>query len=199
MMSAEKRRIERADIMPMNDYEAERKERRKKLVAVKRHRRIDVGPVCTFYFENYETMWHQVHEMLYIEKGGEAQIPDELAAYNPLIPQGRELVATVMFEIDDPVRRKGFLSKLGGVEETAFLDIGGAERIVGTPEEDVDRTSAEGKASSVQFIHFPFTDAQAEALKRPGAKVTLGFTHPQYGHMAVMGEETRAALAGDLD
>ncbi len=198
MMSVEKRRIERADIMPMSEYEAERKERRKKLVEVKRHRRIDVGPVCTFYFENYETMWHQIHEMLYIEKGGEEQIPDELAAYNPLIPQGRELIATVMFEIDDPVRRKAFLSKLGGVEETAFLDIEGAERIVGTPEEDVDRTSAEGKASSVQFIHFPFADAQAEALKRPGAKVTLGFTHPQYGHMAVMSEETRAALAGDL-
>jgi hypothetical protein len=199
MMSAEKRRIERADIMPMSEYEAERKERRKKLVAVKRDRRVDVGPVCTFYFENYETMWHQVHEMLFIEKGGEAQIPDELAAYNPLIPQGRELVATVMFEIDDPIRRKAFLSKLGGVEETAFLDIEGAERILAQPEEDVDRTTADGKASSVQFLHFPFTDAQAEAIKRPGAKVTLGFTHDQYGHMAVFGEETRAALAGDLD
>jgi hypothetical protein len=198
MMSAEKRRIERSDIVPMAEYETQRKERRKKLVEVKRNRRIDVGPVCTFYFENYETMWHQVHEMLYIEKGGEEQIEDELTAYNPLIPQGRELVATVMFEIDDPIRRRAFLSKLGGVEETAFIDVEGAERIHGKPEEDVDRTTADGKASSVQFIHFPVTDAQAEAIKRPNAKVTIGFTHGEYGHMAVMSEDMRAALAADL-
>ncbi len=75
----------------------------------KRHRRLEVGPDCTFYFENFETMWNQVHEMLFIEKGGEAQIADELSAYNPLVPKGRELVATVMFEIDDPVRRAAFL------------------------------------------------------------------------------------------
>ncbi len=199
MSTAVKRRIERGDILPMTEYESQRKERRKKLVEVKRDRRVDVGPVCTFYFENYETMWHQVHEMLYIEKGGEEQIADELSAYNPLIPQGRELVATVMFEIDDPVRRKGFLSKLGGIEETAFIEIDGAERLVGKPEEDVDRTTADGKASSVQFIHFPFTDAQAEAMKTPGTKVVLGFTHPAYSHMAVLSEEARAALAGDLD
>ncbi|CAE7908800.1 glpC, partial [Symbiodinium necroappetens] len=155
MSTAVKRRIERGDILPMTEYESQRKERRKKLV-----------------------------EMLYIEKGGEEQIADELSAYNPLIPQGRELVATVMFEIDDPVRRKGFLSKLGGIEETAFIEIDGAERLVGKPEEDVDRTTADGKASSVQFIHFPFTDAQAEAMKTPGTKVVLGFTHPAYSHMA---------------
>ncbi|MGP1253926.1 MAG: DUF3501 family protein [Kiloniellales bacterium] len=198
MSTASKRRIERSDIIPMAAYEAERKERRKKLVAVKRHRRIEVGPVCTFYFENYETMWHQVHEMLYIEKGGEEQIADELSAYNPLIPQGRELVTTVMFEIDDPVRRKAFLSKLGGVEETAFIEIDGTERILGKPEEDVDRTTADGKASSVQFIHFPFTDVQAEAMKKPNARVVIGFTQPHYSHMAVLTEETRAALAADL-
>ena len=198
MSTASKRRIERSDIIPMAAYESERKERRKKLVAVKRHRRVEVGPVCTFYFENYETMWHQVHEMLFIEKGGEEQIEDELSAYNPLIPQGRELVATVMFEIDDPVRRKAFLSKLGGVEETAFIEIDGTERVLGTPEEDVDRTTADGKASSVQFIHFPVTDAQAEAMKRPNARVVLGFTQAHYSHMAVLTEETRGALAADL-
>ena len=198
MSTASKRRIELSDIIPMAAYESERKERRKKLVAVKRHRRVEVGPVCTFYFENYETMWHQVHEMLFIEKGGEEQIEDELSAYNPLIPQGRELVATVMFEIDDPVRRKAFLSKLGGVEETAFIEIDGTERILGKPEEDVDRTTAEGKASSVQFIHFPVTDAQAEAMKRSNARVVLGFTQAHYSHMAVLTEETRGALAADL-
>jgi hypothetical protein len=193
-----KTEITRDDIMPMERYTAERKAHRKSLVEVKKHRRLEVGPVCTFYFESYETMWAQVHEMLYIEKGGEEQIADELSAYNPLIPKGNELVATVMFEIDDPVRRKALLAKLGGIEETAFLRFGG-ETVVGTAEEDVDRTTADGKASSVQFIHFVLTPEQAAAFKAPGTEVTLGFSHPQYAHMTVMPEATRAALADDLD
>ncbi len=197
-MMASKREITSNDIIPMERYASERRARRAELVEVKRHRRIEVGPVCTFYFENYETMWHQVHEMLFIEKGGEAQIPDELAAYNPLIPKGREVVATVMFEIDEPERRQAFLAKLGGIEETAFLEVDG-ESVAGRPEEDVDRTSASGKASSVQFIHFPLTDAQAAKFKTPESKVVLGFRHPAYGHMTVLSEVTRAALAGDLD
>jgi len=195
---AMKKEITREDILPMATYEAERRELRRDLVAKKKFRRQDVGPVCTFYFENYETMWAQVHEMLYIEKGGEEQIADELSAYNPLIPQGRELVATVMFEIDDPQRRHTFLAKLGGIEETAFFEVDG-ERIVGKPEEDVDRTTADGKASSVQFIHFPFTDAQAEKFKTPGSRVILGFAHPQYGHMTILSEDVRGALAQDFD
>jgi hypothetical protein len=143
-------------------------------------------------------MWNQVHEMLFIEKGGEAQIADELSAYNPLIPKGRELVATVMFEIDDPARRGALLAKLGGVEETAFIRIGG-ETVKGVPEIDVDRTNAAGKASAVQFIHFPFTPAQIEAFRGEGAEVVLGFSHPNYAHMAVLAEVVRAALAGDFD
>jgi len=194
---AMKRQISREDILPMKAYEGERKELRRDLVAKKKFRRQDVGPVCTFYFENYDTMWAQVHEMLYIEKGGEEQIEDELRAYNPLIPQGRELIATVMFEIDDAQRRKTFLSKLGGVEETAFFEVEG-ERVVGKPEEDVDRTTADGKASSVQFIHFPFTDAQVAKFKQPGTRVVLGFTHPEYGHMTILPEDVRSALAQDF-
>jgi len=195
---AMKKEITREDILPMAKYEAERRELRRNLVTRKKYRRQDVGPVCTFYFENYETMWAQVHEMLYIEKGGEEQIADELSAYNPLIPQGRELVATVMFEIDDPLRRKTFLAKLGGIEETAFFELDG-ERVVGKPEEDVDRTTADGKASSVQFIHFPFTDAQVEKFKTPGTRVVLGFTHSEYAHMTILPEDVRAALAQDFD
>ncbi len=118
-MKAATHEITRDDILPMADYARERKGRRRALTEVKQHRRLEVGPVCSFYFENYETMWNQVHEMLFIEKGGEAQIADQLSAYNPLIPKGRELVATVMLEIDDPVRRGALLAKLGGVEETA--------------------------------------------------------------------------------
>ena len=193
-----KRQITREDILPMASYEAERRELRRDLVAKKKYRRQDVGPVCTFYFENYDTMWAQVHEMLYIERGGEEQIADELNAYNPLIPQGRELVATVMFEIDDAQRRKTFLSKLGGIEETAFFEIDG-ERVVGKPEEDVDRTTADGKASSVQFIHFPFSETQIDKFKSPGTRVVLGFSHPEYGHMTILPEEVRAALSKDFD
>lgn len=193
-----KREITRADIIPVETYAAERKERKAKLVEVKKNRRVEVGPVCTFYFENYDTMWHQIHEMLYIERGGEEQIADELSAYNPLIPKGDELIATVMFEIDDQKRRETFLAKLGGIEETAFLKIG-EETVAGKPEEDVDRTSASGKASSVQFIHFAMTAAQAALFKTPDQQVVLGFSHPSYGHMVIMPEAVRAALAEDLD
>ncbi|MEQ8652539.1 MAG: DUF3501 family protein [Kiloniellales bacterium] len=195
---APKRQITRADILSMEEYGRERREMRRDLVQKKKLRRLEVGPVATFYFENYETMWHQIHEMLHIEKGGEEQIADELAAYNPLIPQGRELVATVMFEIDEPKRRATFLAKLGGVEETMFLEVEGT-RAMSKPEADVDRTTADGKASSVQFVHFPMTDEQAKAFKTAGARVILGIDHPDYGHMVVLPEAVRAALAEDLD
>lgn len=194
---AQKTEITRDDILPPAQYEAERKEHRARIVELKKNRRLEVGPVCTFYFENYETMWAQVHEMLFIEKGGEAQIADELSAYNPLIPQGHELVATVMFEIDDPVRRHDFLAKLGGVEETAFIEVDG-HRVEGKPEQDVDRTTAEGKASSVQFIHFPFTPEQIAAFKQDGARAVIGFGHPAYSHMVVMPEPVRRALSQDF-
>ena len=193
-----KREITRDDIMSMERYGAERKERRAKLVAVKKDRRVEVGPVCMFHFENYDTMWHQVHEMLFIEKGGDEQIEDELRAYNPLIPKGNELVATVMFEIDDEIRRRAFLSRLGGVEETAFLEFAG-QRVVGTPEADVDRTTADGKASSVQFIHFTLTPEQIAAFRAPETQVVIGFDHAAYGHMSVMPEAVRAALSKDFD
>src|ERR1700687_408300 len=109
---------------------------------IKRQRRVEVGPFATFYFESYATMWHQVHEMLHIEKGGEEQIGDELRAYNPLIPQGSELVATVMFEIDDEVRRKSVLERLSGIEDKMFLQIGG-EQVRGVPEGDRENTRAD--------------------------------------------------------
>ena len=104
-----KTEITRADIMAMADYGRERKDRRTRLSALKKNRRMAVGPYASFYFENYDTMWHQVHEMLFIEQGGEAQIEGELRAYNPLIPNGRELVATVMFEIPDETLRRSIL------------------------------------------------------------------------------------------
>ena len=190
--------LTRDDIMDMAAYGAIRMERRREIVADKKNRRVHIGPHATFYFENYWTMWLQVHEMLYIEKGGEAQIHDELNAYNPLIPKGRELIATVMFEIDDPAKRAAILGELGGVEETFFLSIDGAE-VTATAETDVDRTSAEGKASSVQFVHFHLTDDQAAKLKGGAGQVILGIKHQTYSHMTILPPATRAALAGDLD
>jgi len=189
--------ITKADIMAPAEYAKIRGDRRKAVTAIKRNRRISVGPFATFYFENFETMWHQVHEMLHIEKGGDAQIADELAAYNPLIPKGRELVATVMFEIEDPVRRKQVLDKLGGVENTMSLTIGD-QKVAGVPEEDVDRTNAAGKASSVHFMHFPFTTEQVAAFKKPGARVVVSIDHPEYAHLAVIPESAREALSADF-
>jgi len=195
---AMKREITREDLMPPAEYAKVRAVRRQAVVARKQNRRLEVGPVATFHFEDYDSMWLQVQEMLYIEKGGEAQIADELSAYNPLIPNGRELVATVLFEIDDPIRRKTLLGRLGGIEHAAFIRIG-EEIVKGLSEPDIDRTSAEGKASAVQFIHFSFTPDQISKFRRPGAQIIVGFTHPAYGHMVVMPEAVRAALADDFD
>lgn len=189
--------ITRADILPLEEFAKIRKEKRQELVGIKKNRRVEVGPVATFYFENYDTMWWQIHEMLFIEKGGEDQIPDELSAYNPLIPKGRELVCTIMFEIDEPVRRANFLARLGGIEETVFLEFAG-EKVQGVAETDVDRTTAEGKASSVQFVHFPFTDAQVAKFSEAGTQVVLGFSHPHYAHMAIVPDNVREALATDF-
>jgi hypothetical protein len=192
-----RRELTVADILPMADYAKIRNEKRREIAAKKRNRRVEVGPYVTFYFENFETMWLQVHEMIFIEKGGPEMAPGEIAAYNPLIPKGRELVATFMIEIDDPIRRKNVLAGLGGIEDTAFFQVNG-EKIFGRPEEDQDRTTADGKASSVQFVHFPFTDAQIAAFRTPGAQVILGLSHPAYSHMAVLQEAVRAELAGDF-
>ena len=192
------KRLTRADILPPESYAKIRTERRRDINAVKKRRRVEVGPFATFYFENFATMWLQVQEMLHIEKGGDEQLTDELEAYNPLIPQGSELVATVMFEIDDPQRRARTLARLGGVENHAYIDVGG-ERIRGEPDPTRENTNPEGKASSVQFIRFRFSPVQIAAFKKPGARVLVGFDHPSYGHQAIVPEPVRAALAEDFD
>lgn len=196
-MPSPERRIDRSDILPPAEYETVRRERRPAMVARKKLRRLEVGPVATFYFESYDTMWWQVQEMLRIEKGGEAQITDELSAYNPLIPQGSELVATLMFEIDDPIRRNQVLSRLTGADRHVALTVAG-ETVAGIPDEPEGRTKDDGKISSVHFIRFRLTPAAADAFRRPGTAVTLGITHPGYGHIALMPEAVRAELAGDL-
>ena len=142
-------------------------------------------------------MLAQVHEMLYIEKGGDEQLKDELTAYNPLVPNGKELTATLMFEIDNPVTRAAFLGKVGGIEETVYLKVG-QELIKAVPEEDVDRTSAEGKASSVQFIHFKFTDDQVKKFKSNSSQIEIGINHKEYSHSTKLSENTIKSLSADF-
>ena len=197
MMSKEKREIQKNDIMPLDIYIKQRKELRKNIVEFKKNRRVSVGPYATFYFESYETMLAQVQEMLYIEKGGDQQLKDELIAYNPLIPNGKELTATLMFEIDNPVSRADFLGKVGGIEEKVFLKLDN-EIINGKPEQDVDRTSAEGKASSVQFVHFEFTDEQIEKFKSKKLDIELGINHQEYTHTTKLNELNITSLSKDF-
>ena len=196
-MPKEKREIQKSDIMPLDAYIKDRKELRKNIVNFKKNRRVALGPYATFYFESYETMLAQVQEMLYIEKGGDEQLHDELIAYNPLIPNGKELTATLMFEIDNPISRAAFLGKVGGIEETVFMKING-ETVKAVPEEDVDRTSAEGKASSVQFIHFNFTDEQIEKFKSNDVDVELGMNHKEYSHTTKLSKGNIASLSADF-
>ena len=197
IMPREKREIQKEDIMPLDVYIEKRRELRKSIVDYKKNRRVALGPYATFYFESYETMLAQVQEMLYIEKGGDEQLQDELSAYNPLIPNGKELTATLMFEIDNPISRAAFLGKVGGIEETVFMKING-EKIKAVPEEDVDRTSAEGKASSVQFIHFNFTDDQIEKFQSNSLEIELGIDHKEYSHSTKLSKENIASLSADF-
>ena len=196
-MPKEKREIQKSDIMPLDAYIKDRKEIRKNIVNFKKNRRVALGPYATFYFESYETMLAQVQEMLYIEKGGDEQLHDELIAYNPLIPNGKELTATLMFEIDNPISRAAFLGKVGGIEEMVFMKING-ETVKAVPEEDVDRTSAEGKASSVQFIHFNFTDEQIEKFKSNDVNIELGMNHKEYSHTTKLSKENIYSLSADF-
>ena len=196
-MPETQRKITPQDLLPIAEYDFRRKALKQNLIPIKKQRRIEVGPFATFYFENYATMWLQVQEMLRIEKGGEEQIAGELDAYNPLIPQGDELIATMMLEIEDADRRNAVLLTLGGIEETVFLEIG-SDTIHATPTEYDDRTTADGKTSSVHWLRFKFTPEQKQRFAGGSERVVLGLSHPHYGHMAVLSAETRAALAKDF-
>ena len=197
MPSAE-RRVTPADIVPDSQFAAERKARRAALLPIKQLRRVSLGPYCTVIFESFETMLFQIQEMLLVEKGGEAQVQDELDAYNPMIPQGSELTATVMFEIEDEVRRDMVLRRLGGVEDHFLLQVG-AERVAAIQEGDVERTREDGKTSSVHFLHFPLTGPQKAAFRDPALQVAVGCDHELYHHLAVLGPAVRVELAKDLD
>ena len=196
-MPKELRQIQKQDLLPQDFYAKNRKQLRRELIKFKKNRRIALGPYATFYFESFETMLAQVQEMLHIEKGGDDQLKDELSAYNPLIPNGKELTATLMFEIDNPIVRANFLGKLGGVENHVFIKIDN-KIIHAVPEEDVDRTSSEGKASSVQFVHFILNDDQIKKFKDNNIKIEIGIDHKEYSHTTQLSENNIKALSEDF-
>ena len=197
IMSKTNRMVEKKDLIASNDYAKNRKQFRKGLLEFKKNRRVPIGPYATFYFESFETMLGQIQEMLHIEKGGEEQLKDELNAYNPLVPKGKELVATLMFEIDNPVTRADFLEKVGGIEEKVYIEVA-KEKIIAIPEKDVDRTSLDGKASSVQFVHFNFSNDQIIKFKNLKNKVIIGIEHDLYTHMVEISENIKKALLDDF-
>ncbi|MBN36448.1 MAG: hypothetical protein CMM46_17050 [Rhodospirillaceae bacterium] len=189
--------LTRDDIIPLDDYTAKRKEHRQTVRAIKQHRRIDVGPFVSFYFENRDTMWHQIQEMLYIEKGGEEQIADELEAYNPLIPQGRDLRCTMMIEIDDEKRRNTTLRKLGWIDEKIVLRAG-KHTVRAEPLQETERNTSDGKTSGVHFLVFNFDDAAAAAFKNGDVRACVDIEHENYSHSALIIGATRGSLAADL-
>ena len=196
-MPRDQRIITADDIMDLGTYETIRADKRQENILRKKFRRLSVGPHVTVLFENWDTMWWQVQEMLRVEKGGAEQLKDELAAYNPMIPDGRELTCTLMFEIDDPAVRARILGQLGGIEDHFVISVGD-EHIRGVPEGDVERTREDGKASSVHFLHFPFTDAQVAKWRSGEGQAMFRIEHPNYGHIALINEAMRRELTNDF-
>jgi hypothetical protein len=190
--------IKEGDVINIDKYIKERPKIKKEISEIKKFRRIPVGPYATFYFECYDTMIYQVQEMLYIERGGIEQMKDELKAYNPLVPKGKELIATLMFEIDNEFKRKEFLNSVGGIEEEIFIQIG-EHKIMSRPEQDTDRTSEDGKASSVHFLHFDFTEDLIKEFLKEQSTVLLGFSHKNYKHFSELSSEVKNELKKDFN
>ena len=192
-----KRIISLDDIISNEEYGNIRSSKRREMIEFKKFRRLDVGPVASLYFESRDTMIYQIQEMAYVEKITREELDEELASYNPLVPNGRELTATMMIEIDDPLRRKNFLSRLGGVEEKVKIVIGDIE-IYADYEKDVDRTTSEGKASAVHFLHFKFNDELVEAFNNKENIVQIGIDHEAYGHLSIVSDRVREELAKEF-
>ena len=196
-MPRDQRTITAEDIMPLDQYELIRKDKKSEAIERKKLTRLNIGPNAVILFENWDSMWLQIQEMLRIEKGGEEQLVDELAAYDPMVPKGSELTATVLFEVADPDRRDAFLRTIGGVENHFAIQVGN-HRIAARPEGDIERTrESDNKASAVHFFHFDFTAEAIDAWKAGDDTVMVIIDHPNYGHAAVIGPDTRAYLAQD--
>jgi hypothetical protein len=190
--------IDLTHLLSLDAYKAVREERRQSLMQVKKQRRVSVGPDITFYFESYETILFQIQEMLYIEKGGESQLADELEAYAPLIPQGDELVATMMIEIPQPHRRKEVLSQLGHIEKSIHFLLGGESVVAHSLDDAIERTTPEGKTSAVHFLKFKFSKELIHQFQDPHSPVILDIHHPNYRHSTQLSPLVIQALSKDF-
>ncbi len=194
-MPREQRTITPTDILAIEDYEVIRSDKKAEAIERKKLTRLSVGPNATIIFENWDSMWLQIQEMLRIEKGGDEQLADELAAYDPMVPKGGELTATVLFEVADEVKRDAFLRTIGGVEDHIAIQVGD-HVIRGRPEGDVERTrESDNKASAVHFFHFDFTPEAIAAWKSGEGQAMALIDHPNYGHAALISADTREFLA----
>lgn len=188
------RTITRDDILPLDQYELIRADKKQEAILRKKLTQVAIGPNATLTFESWDSMWLQIQEMLRIERGGEAQIADELHAYDPMVPKGAELTATLFFEVPDPVRRDALLRTLGGVEDHVSIQVGG-HVVPARPEGDVERTrESDGKASAVHFFHFDFPPEAVAAWRSGEGTAMAVIDHPAYGHAALIGADTRAFL-----
>ena len=196
-MPRDQRTITTADIMPLDQYELIRADKKQDAIERKRLTRVSIGPNATALFENWDSMWMQIQEMLRIEKGGDDQLVDELAAYDPMVPKGSELTVTLFLEVADAVRRDTFLRTVGGIENHVSIQVGG-HVIKAVPEGDIERTrESDNKASAIHFFHFPFTPEAIEAWKSGEGSAMLVIDHPNYGHAAVISPDARAFLAAE--
>jgi hypothetical protein len=190
--------ITRDSLLTLEAYAKQRKEFRAGVIAHKKNRTIHLGKHMTLIFEDELTMRYQVQEMLRIEKTfEESGIQDELDAYNPLIPDGTNLKATMMIEYDDPVERKAALSRLKGVEDKVYVQVDGHAKTYAIADEDLERENEE-KTSSVHFLRFELTP-QIIASFKGGAAVAVGIDHPGYAsRIDELAPEVQAALAKDF-
>ncbi len=191
-------KLTRQDLHSLEEYDRIRPEFRARVMAHKANRKVPLGPMATLYFEDRLTMQYQVQEMLRIERIFEAEgIEDELAAYNPLIPDGSNWKATFMIEVPDPDERRKVLARLVGIEDRVWIQVGELPRVYAIADEDMERDTEE-KTSSVHFMRFELTPEMVAAAKA-GAPIRAGVDHPEYSHELVLDEPVRASLVADLD
>jgi hypothetical protein len=186
------------DLLPLERYHKERPRMRAEVLAHKRHRQAPLGPHLTLYFEDRLTMRYQIQEMLRAERIFESEaIAEELDAYNPMIPDGTNLKATMMLEYPDVDQRRAALAQLKGIEDKVYLEVGKLGRVFAHADEDLER-SDETKTSAVHFLRFELEAAMRAALKG-GAPLTLGVDHEHYRYELDGSAELRKSLAADLD
>ncbi|MSQ73378.1 MAG: DUF3501 family protein [Betaproteobacteria bacterium] len=190
-------KIERASLMSLETYARERPIFRSRVIAHKRNRTVHLGEHITLIFEDELTMRYQIQEMLRAERIFEDQgINNELDAYNPLIPDGRNFKATLMIEYPDPQERKKWLAMLIGVAEKVWMRVEGCEQVWAVADEDLDRENTE-KTASVHFLRFELTDDMARKMREP-VQLNIGVDHPAYQVSVYATQTTRSLLAQDL-